>query len=229
MQIHYLQHVPFEEPANLEQWAIINGHSRSTTKFYEGDPLPKIHVIDWLVVMGGPMNTGDDNKYPWLTQEKKFIEQAIKDQKTVMGICLGAQLIADVLGAKVTPNQYKEIGWFPVQLTNEAQTVPLVDFLPESLTAFHWHGDTFEVPSGAIRLAQSAACPNQAFIYGEKVLALQFHLEVKKENVLKIIAHCEDELTGGEYIQNPEEMLSREDNFRGINRALYGILDRLAG
>lgn len=227
MQIHYLQHVPFEEPANLEQWAKINGHSRSITKFHEGDSPPEMHAFDWLVVMGGPMGVGDDNKYPWLAQEKRLIERAIKGQKTVIGICLGAQLIADVLGAKVTKNKYKEIGWFPIQLTNEAHAVSLINFLPENSVVFHWHGDTFDIPSGAIRLAQSEACANQAFIYGEKILALQFHLEAKKESVQNIIANCKDDLTEGKYIQKPDEMLSRENDFSNINRILDSILDRL--
>ncbi len=228
MQIHYLQHVPFEGPASIEQWAKTNGHASSATKFYAGEPLPQMHAIDWLIVMGGPMNIGDDHRYPWLIEEKKFIEQAIKNKKTVIGVCLGAQLIAHVLGARVTPNQYREIGWFPIQLTQEAQASALINFLPKELTVFHWHGDTFELPVGAIHLAQSTACDNQAFIYDEKVLAMQFHLEVRKENVQTIINHCAAELTEGKYIQKPETMLSQENNFRKINRAMDGILDKLA-
>lgn len=227
MQIHYLQHVPFEEPANIEQWAKTNGHASSTTKFYDGEPLPPMHAIDWLIVIGGPMSIDDDHRYPWLIEEKKFIERAIKNEKTVIGICLGAQLIAHVLGASVAQNQYREIGWFPIQLTETAQTISLINFLPKELTVFHWHSDTFELPVGAIRLAQSAACSNQAFIYDEKVLAMQFHLEVKKENVQAIINHCADELVAGKYIQKSEKMLSQEENFKKINRAMDGILNRL--
>ncbi|QBQ53478.1 type 1 glutamine amidotransferase [Nitrosococcus wardiae] len=229
MKIHYLQHVPFETPANIEKWAKANGHPLSATQFHRGDPLPEIGSIDWLVVMGGPMNIDEEDKYPWLLQEKKFIEQAIKAEKVVIGICLGAQLIAAVLGAKVFPNPYKEIGWFPIQFTAEAKASPLFNFLPQKLNVFHWHGDTFELPLGASRLAQSKACHNQAFIYNDKVLALQFHLEVRPENVRQIIAHCEHELTGGKYIQKPEEMLSQEENFKKINEAMEGILNRLPG
>ncbi|ADE16606.1 glutamine amidotransferase class-I [Nitrosococcus halophilus Nc 4] len=229
MKIHYLQHVPFETPANIEKWAKTNGHPLSATQFYRGDPLPEIGSIDWLVVMGGPMNIDEEDKYPWLLQEKKFIEQAIKAEKVVIGICLGAQLIAAVLGAKVFQNQYKEIGWFPIQFTEEARASSLFNFLPQKLKVFHWHGDTFDLPPDATRLAQSEACANQAFIYNKKVLALQFHLEVRPENVRQIIAHCEHELTGGQYIQKSEEMLSQEENFKKINEAMDGILNRLPG
>jgi GMP synthase (glutamine-hydrolysing) len=227
MKIHYLQHVPFEGIASIEPWAKSKGYSLSATRFYKDEPLPNIEDIDGLVIMGGPMNVYEESKYPWLAQEKKFIEQAIEHEKTILGICLGAQLIADVLGAKVVPNREKEIGWFPIELTSKAQTSQVFNFLPKQFTVFHWHGDTFELPSGATRMAKSEGCENQAFIYGERVVALQFHLESTKESVQKIIQNCADELVKGRYIQKPEEMLSQEDNFRQINEAMHGILKRL--
>ncbi len=173
------------------------------------------------------MNIYEETTYPWLVQEKQFIEQAIKEDKVVIGICLGAQLIADALGAKIFQNRYKEIGWFPVEFTAEARASSLLGFLPREFRVFHWHGDTFELPSGAIRLAQNEACHNQGFIYNKKVLALQFHLEVGLENVQQIIAHCGNELIKGRYIQQPEEMLSQKEDFRKVNDAMKGILDRL--
>jgi GMP synthase (glutamine-hydrolysing) len=228
MQIHYLQHVPFEKLGSIEKWSRTHGYSLSATKFYLGDPLPEVKSIDWLIVMGGPMNIYEEDKYPWLAQEKKLIEQAIKEKKVVIGICLGAQLIADVLGAKIFKNQYKEIGWFPIYLTERAKDSPLLNFLPQKLNVFHWHGDTFELPSGAARMAQSEGCHNQAFIYNEKVLALQFHLEVMLENVQQIIDHCGNEISEGKYIQRPEEMFAQEKDFRKIQEAMEGILDRLS-
>jgi GMP synthase-like glutamine amidotransferase len=227
MQIHYLQHVPFEGLASLEGWAKAQEHSLSTTQFYNNDPLPEINSFDWLVIMGGPMGIYEERKYPWLGAEKKFIEQAIQQGKVVVGICLGAQLIADVLGAKVLPNPDKEIGWFPIQLTQEAQFHPLTHFLPPKFPVFHWHGDTFELPQGALHLARSEGCINQAFIYAEKVLALQFHLETTPESALQIITHCKSDLAEDKYIQRPEEMLARETDFRKINRAMEQILNNL--
>lgn len=227
MQIHYLQHVPFEKLGSIEPWSRTHGYSLSATKFYQGDPLPEMKSIDWLIVMGGPMNIYEEDKYPWLVQEKKLIEQAIKERKVVIGICLGAQLIADVLGAKIFQNQYKEIGWFPIYLTDKAKESPLFNFLPQKLNVFHWHGDTFDLPAGAAQVAQSEACHNQAFIYNGKVLALQFHLEVMLENVQQIIAYCGNEISEGKYIQKPKEMLAQEKDFRKIQEAMEGILDRL--
>ena len=114
MKLHYFQHVPFENLASIELWAKNNNFHISSTKFYQDYNSVNIDTIDWLVIMGGPMGIYQDNLYPWLTKEKKYIEKAIKENKIVIGICLGAQLIADVLGAKVYKNKYKEIGWYPV-------------------------------------------------------------------------------------------------------------------
>ncbi|MCF4967578.1 type 1 glutamine amidotransferase [Nostoc sp. CMAA1605] len=228
MKIHYLQHVPFETPASIENWASTHKHSLFATRFYAQDPLPPIEDFDWLVVMGGPMNIYEDEQYPWLTQEKRFIEQAIAANKTVIGICLGSQLIADVLGSKVYPGEYKEIGWFPIELTEAAQESYIFGDLPQKFTVFHWHGDTFDLPSGATRLAYSAACQNQAFIYNEKVLGLQFHLESTPESVSQIIENCGDELVDGKYIQQASEMLTPADNFTQINTVMFSILDKLA-
>jgi GMP synthase (glutamine-hydrolysing) len=228
MKIHYLQHVPFEGLASIEPWAKSKGHSLSATRFYNNEPLPNVEDIDWLIIMGGPMNIYEESKYPWLAQEKRFIEQAIENEKIILGICLGSQLIADALGAKVFPNPDKEIGWFPIELTSEEQTPQVFNFLPNQFTVFHWHGDTFDLPDGATRIAKSEGCENQAFAYGERVIGLQFHLESTKGSVQKILENCSDEIVEGRYIQKPDEMLSQEDNFRQINEAMHGILDRLA-
>ncbi|GAA6615557.1 type 1 glutamine amidotransferase [Scytonema sp. NUACC26] len=228
MRIHYLQHVPFEGLASIEQWATRQGAIISTTQFYNGDTLPSVDDLDWLIVMGGPMNIYEDDKYPWLTLEKKFIAEAIKKDKIVIGICLGSQLIADVLGSKVYKGQEKEIGWYPIQLTTEAQNSPVFASLPQSFTVFHWHGDTFDLPPGSVRLAYNEVCSNQAFIYGEKVLGLQFHLESTKDSVRQIIENCASELVAGKYIQKPEEMLARDDDFSNINIAMGKILEFFA-
>ncbi len=228
MEIHYLQHVPFEGIASIEQWAKSKGHSLSATRLYQDEPLPKVEDIDWLLIMGGPMNIYEEIKYPWLAQEKRFIEQAVKHEKVILGICLGAQLVADVLGAKVFSNKYKEIGWFPIELTSAAQTSPIFNFLPKRLSVFHWHGDAFELPSGAIQIAKSDGCQNQAFIYNESIIGLQFHLESTKNSVQALLENCADEILEGKYIQKSDQLLSHEDSFKGINDAMHGILDRLS-
>lgn len=227
MKIHYLQHVPFEGLGSIEVWAKSNGHLLSATRFYNHEPLPNIEDIDSLIIMGGPMNVYEEDKYPWLVQEKKFIEQAIKKEKTVLGICLGSQLIADVLGAKVYRSPEQEIGWFPIELTSKAQLSPAFSVLPKQLAVFHWHGDTFELPNNAIRMAKSEGCENQAFVYGESVIGLQFHLEMTKEAVQAIIKNSASEIIEGKYIQKPDEMLSQKENFGQIKEAMHSLLEAI--
>ena len=230
MRIHYFQHVPFEGLASIEQWSRNKGYALSATRFYENPELPELHKIDWLIIMGGPMNIYEHDRYPWLISEKQYIRAAIDAGKTVVGICLGAQLIADVLGAKVYPGVHKEIGWLPVQLTREALNSDIFGFLPEQFTCFHWHGDTFDLPPGAMLLAKSDGCKNQAFIYDNRVLALQFHLESTPESVTDIISHCQSEIVPGRFIQSAETMLKNGDSFfDGIHAAMRGIFGRLDG
>ncbi|MBI4388853.1 MAG: type 1 glutamine amidotransferase, partial [Nitrospinae bacterium] len=174
MRLHYLQHVPFEDLANIEVWARNKGHRISQTRFFANEPLPPVEAFDWLVVLGGPMNIYEEDRYPWLADEKRFIAQAVERKKVVLGICLGAQLLADVLGGKVVKNAHKEIGWFPVSLTGEGQRSAVTRNLPQRFPAFHWHGDTFHLPTGCERLAESEACANQAFAYQGRAVGLQF-------------------------------------------------------
>ncbi|MDQ7055614.1 MAG: type 1 glutamine amidotransferase [Persephonella sp.] len=167
MRLHYIQHVHFETPANIFRWAEKKNYTISGTKLFLGEKLPPLEQFDFLIVMGGPMGVYDEDKFPWLTQEKKFIEQCIKADKKILGICLGAQLIADVLGARVYKNSHKEIGWFPVYLTEEGKKSQSFKGFPREFTAFHWHGDTFEVPKGAVHTAFSEGCKNQSFEYNK--------------------------------------------------------------
>lgn len=227
MNIHSFHHVPFEGLAAITDWIEKHGHQVTSTHWYEDDTLPDIHTIDWLMVMGGPMSTGDEHLYPWLVAEKQYIEQAIAHEKVVLGICLGAQLVAEVLGARVSPNRYKEIGWFPLTLTEDGQRSPLFRFLPQQVPVFHWHGDTFDLPEGATHIAMSEACHNQAFVYGSRVVGLQFHLEVTTASIAALIQHCGDELLPGPYIQHPDEMLGRTDDVAIVNSAMVEVLSRL--
>ncbi len=202
MKIHYFQHVPFEGLGCIEQWATAGGHDLSVTRFHLDEAVPALDEIDWLIVMGGPMNIYEEAEYPWLAREKQFIGQAIQSGKVVLGICLGAQLIADVLGGRVTSNAHKEIGWFPIELTAEATASPLFDFLPPGLAAFHWHGDTFALPQGAVRIARSEACENQAFLHGKSVVGLQFHLEFTSRSLATILPNCEGGISSREIYSN---------------------------
>jgi GMP synthase-like glutamine amidotransferase len=228
MKAHYLQHVPFEDPANILRWADTHGIELSKTSFFSDERLPEVNQFDWLIVMGGPMNIYEENVYPWLAAEKEFIAEAVKSKKVVLGICLGAQLLADVLGGRVYRNDHKEIGWHPVNLTLEGKYSPLFNGVPERFTAFHWHGDTFHLPPGATRLASSPGCAHQAFEYGAgRVLGLQFHLESSLESIRQLIHHCGDELVEGEYIQSAEEILSRQQDIKMIQNTMDLVLTNM--
>ncbi len=226
MRIHSLEHEPFEGLANIEVWAKNRGHSISRTLLFNNEELPDIDDFDWLVIMGGSMNIYEEKKYLWLAPEKDFIAEAIAGRKVVLGICLGSQLVADVLGGRVSKNKYKEIGWFPVSLTADAGKSRVFSTLPRKFIAFHWHGDTFEIPPGAVKIAQSEGCANQAFEYG-RVIGLQFHIEYSIESINSMFQNCGDELVDGEYIQKREEIVSQSGNVVETQRLLDILLDNM--
>ncbi len=229
MRIHCLQHVEFEGPGSILHWTMAQGHALTFTRFFAGDKLPDLAAFDWLLVMGGPMNVHDEREHAWLADEKKFIRAAVDAQKTVIGICLGAQLLAVVLGAEVTKNAHKEIGWYPVQWTAEARASRLLGFLPDHSDVFHWHGDTFSTPPGAIKIAFSEGCGNQGFLMGESVLGLQFHLEVTHASAKDLVKHGAAELVKGKYIQDASALMMNELRFEALNRIMAQILNGLAG
>jgi GMP synthase-like glutamine amidotransferase len=226
MRIHSLEHEPFEGLANIEVWAKKKGHSITRTLLFNNEELPDISDFDWLFIMGGSMNIYEEEKYPWLKEEKKFIAEAIAANKILLGICLGSQLIADVLGGKVSKNKFKEIGWFPVSLTREARDSSIFSSLPGTFTAFHWHGDTFKIPYGAARIAQSEGCVNQAFECG-RAIGLQFHLEYSKKSIDLMFQNCSDELVDGKYIQKQDEIVSQISNVHKIKEILNTLLDNM--
>ena len=227
MRIHSIHHVAFEGLGSIEPWIRQHGHSLTTTHPYLQQPFPANEEIDLLILMGGPMNIYEEGTFPWLAAEKRFIGRTIDRGGRVLGICLGAQLLADVLGARVYKGKYKEIGWFPVETTAAAAASAVFSTFPKTTTAFHWHGDTFDIPRGAQHIARSAACENQAFIYQERLVGLQFHLETTPESAGQLIANCGDELVSGPYIQDAGTMLVNRERFEVINRLMQGLFLRL--
>ena len=226
MRIHTLQHVAFEGLGSIEVWAKTRGADIRYSRMFAGEALPAVSELDWLVVMGGPMNIYQDDAYPWLSPEKAFIRETIEAGKVVLGVCLGAQLIADVLGAAVSRNPHREIGWFPLTTIHPAMSA----IIPAMTEVMHWHGDTFALPVGAERLASSAACLNQGFIYRERVIGLQFHLESTPDSLRGLIEHGQDDLgSGGPYCQTPAEMLAHPARFTAINQMMAALLDHLHG
>ncbi len=228
MRLHCLQHVPFEGPGAVAAWAAARGYPLAVTRLYAGDPLPQLDEFDRLVVMGGPMGVHDTAEFPWLPAEKALLARALEAGRSVVGVCLGAQLLADVLGARVYRAPQREIGWLPVTCTGAGAASGLFAGLGREFTPLHWHGDTFNLPAGAVQLARSAACAQQAFLYGEGALGLQFHLETTPEGVARLVEHCADELTPGPFVQDRAELLGASaGRFRELHAGLFQLLDRL--
>jgi len=208
MNIHYIQHVPYEGLGLIQAWAAENGHQLTATRFFdESWRLPDLDEIDALIVLGGPMSVFDEGQYSWLVEEKQFIKATIDEGKKLLGICLGAQLLANVLEAAVKPAPNKEIGWFPVTATEESKVLPwFYERFAEGPTVFHWHADKFEIPYGAINLASSEANKNQAFAIEDRVLALQFHVETTFADVRVLLENSRADVVPGNFVQ-PEAML----------------------
>jgi GMP synthase-like glutamine amidotransferase len=228
IRIQVLQHIDFEEPAAIQLWASARNYPISICHVYENQPLPKIDTFDLLVIMGGPMGVYDEIQYPWMLAEKELIKQAINNEKRIIGICLGAQILANVLGAKVYPNTEKEIGWWTVKCSPEAKNDQFGKLFSQEHTVFQWHGDTFNLPEGATLLMSSDACTNQAFTYKKHVLALQFHLEVLPESIETFTRMCANELVDeGKYIQTARAMCQPNSAMQPNQQLLYNLIDEL--
>ena len=225
MNIHVFEHDPVEGPGTIAAWAEARGHTLVRTPVFSGTPLPQLTDVDFLIVMGGPMSVHEHRDHPWLPSEKRFLGEAIAGGKPVLGICLGAQLLADALGGKVFQNAEKEIGWFPIQIIDRAP--PFAHF-PETLTVMHWHGDTFTLPDGARRVAESEACAQQAFVLGDRVVGLQFHLEMEQLEVADLSEALAADLVPGRYVQKREKLLAPPADLPVARAALFGLLDELA-
>lgn len=228
MRLHYLQHVPFEGLGSIEPWARLRGVNVSCTHVYRGEEFPSPDDIDLLVVMGGSMSVDEEDKHPWLKEEKVFLEKVFSGNTKVLGICLGAQLIADVLGARVYPGRYKEIGWLPIEILKAAAKVPIAQVIPNRCEVFQWHGDTFDIPKGAVHLARSDACENQAFSVENKILAFQFHLETTPDSARELIENCGHELVDSAFVQPANEIMKDLLRFGKINGLMKTVLDVFA-
>ncbi len=228
MRLHVLQHIPFEWLGTIEDWASTHRMHITSTRFYEeGWKLPDLHEIDIVVSMGGPMGVYEEDIFPWISKEKAFLRTAIDAGKHVLGICMGAQMIASALGAEVKPHPVKEIGFFPVTLTAEGKTHPLLTGFPETLDVLHWHGDRFAIPLGAAHIAESAACPTQGFIYKNKVLAFQCHPEMTAQGLEALIEHDRTSLDIPEaYIQDAATLRRLAPKLEACRAPFFALLDR---
>lgn len=224
-RVHWLQHAEHEELGCIAPWLRQRGYPVTHTRLYAGDRLPSAAEFDWLIVMGGPMNIYEHERHPWLVPEKALINDACVSKKRVLGLCLGGQLIADALGGPVRKNEHSEIGFFDVYLTEDAAKYDVFSGIPNRFSAFHWHGDTFAIPPSCHNLIKSDACVNQAFAWGDRVLGLQFHLEVTEPDARRWL-ELED-LKPARYVQTAEQILREPARFAQNNALMVKLLENL--
>jgi GMP synthase-like glutamine amidotransferase len=231
MRAHWFQHVPFEGLGSIDSWLHAAGAEVTSTKFFEDDPvLPRQDDVDLLVIMGGPMSVNDESPLTWLADEKRFVRKAIDRGTAVLGVCLGAQLIASALGARVYANGEREIGWLPITGLATDPGLPSWAAAGHETTVFHWHGETFDLPSDAEPLARSVACEHQAFRIGRHVIGLQFHLETTAASAHAIVANCRAELVPARYVQAESDILAADAaRYSAINGLMAETLGYLLG
>jgi GMP synthase-like glutamine amidotransferase/predicted DCC family thiol-disulfide oxidoreductase YuxK len=233
LRLHVFQHVPFEGLGSLEPGFLAAGASISWTRFFAGERPPAPEAFDMLVVLGGPMGVYDEAEHPWLVEEKQALRAAIDAGRPVLGLCLGAQLLSEVLGGAVTKNRHREIGWWPVEKLPGLEGHPLADSFPARFTTFHWHGDTFSIPPGATALFRSRGCENQGFAWGDRVVGLQFHPEVTFAAIeawlRESIAEGGGDLEPGPYVQSAEAMTGPDSPVATNNAWMRALCARLSG
>ncbi|MEJ2102154.1 MAG: type 1 glutamine amidotransferase [Desulfobacterales bacterium] len=190
-----IQHIYCETPGIIADCLQSAGIDMHFIRIFDGNPIPSnLDTQAGLIVMGGPMSVYDHGRFPFLLEEQRLIEQVLKEDKPLLGICLGSQLIAATLGAEVKSGGQKEIGWYPVSLTASAATDALWKGLPSSFTAYHWHGDVYDLPQGAVSLAASELTPCQGFRYGKKAYGFLFHMEVTEKIIGNMVKEFRGEL-----------------------------------
>jgi GMP synthase-like glutamine amidotransferase len=226
MKIQVLQHSSINTLGTIEEYAKTKNHRLESTRFYETKSPPAIDSFDLLIIMGGPIGVYDYEENPWLREEKEFIKQAVEAGKPILGICLGAQLLADILGARVYENRQMEMGWFPVRASGYENKPEFLEGLPDEVTVFHWHGGTFDLPAGSVHLFESEGCKNQVFLYHGRIVALQFHPEVNEERIKSLIKRFGDDIADGPFVQEKKEMLGQRRYLAATKEFMFLILDK---
>jgi GMP synthase-like glutamine amidotransferase len=223
MKILGLQHSALPAQTFIADWARRQGHTWAAALVPAQGAFPDPQELDCVIVQGGPMSVWEEARFPWLRDEKRYLDQLVQAGVPVLGICLGAQLLAEVLGARAYPGAQREIGWFPVETATAGLPTWMMQTLPPTIETFLWHGDTFDLPAGATRIARSAAFANQGFSWGP-VMALQFHLEVRPQWVQAIVQRDAAQLAGSRFVQSPDVILSKPESLYRQNNALFETL-----
>lgn len=232
MHIHFIIHEHFEAPGAYEVWGKSRGCRLSYSRVYQGDPLPEdLQSTDLLIIMGGPQSPATTlEECPWFDAqaEKTIISRAIEAGKTVIGVCLGSQLIGEALGAAFCRSPEKEIGKFPVRLTEAGKANPLFEDFGHELNVGHWHNDMPGLTPQAKVLAYSEGCPRQIVQYGERVYGFQCHMELTPEVVELLIEHSQNDLRRAaefRFVETAEKL--RSHDYREMNQVLFSFLDKL--
>lgn len=232
MKIHIIMHESFEAPGAIEDWIKRKGHDVTYTRLYEGDTLPEDTNFDFLIVMGGPQSpatTIEESPHFDAQKEKALIKQAAEQEKIVLGVCLGAQLIGAALGAKFDHSPNREVGVFPITLTEDGKQDPIIGAFPEKFMVGHWHGDMPGLTPEAKVLATSEACPRQIVRYTPKIYGFQCHFEFTPEVIEGLIENSEDEREGYKglpYVETAEQL--RSHKYSEMNNLLFSFLDKIS-
>jgi GMP synthase-like glutamine amidotransferase len=224
MIIQVFQHVPFEHPGTIVDWAKEHQHQINYTLFYEKHTLPKPDSFDLLIILGGPMSVNDTENHKWLTKEIEFIQTCIQKKKKIIGICLGSQLLAKSLGAAIHKNNLKEIGFFPLTKTFSGSKNKLAQTLPDTWPMYHWHGETFDIPEHCQNLYSSKACKHQMFMHGDHCIGMQFHPEVNHELLKAMLENGEKELNERLYVQNKTAILNHPFDYKKQKEIFFQLL-----
>lgn len=221
-RVHILKHEPNEWIGSMRPWFEEKGYQLTTCEVYNNETLPQVDDFDWLIIMGGNMSVYQEDEYPWLVPEKQLLREAIAADKKIIGICLGGQMIASALGADVSPGVALEIGWYPLEKTNE-----IASWLPNGFSPLSWHGDRFLPPDGAVSFCQSSITPHQGFCIGNKVWGLQFHLEATDESIPAFYETSGSTLPEGEFVQSYHQLIetSNTNQSAEVMSALLDIVD----
>ncbi len=225
MRLHLLEHdTDGLSDTYMTRWAKAKGHVLAQTYVCRNEALPSLDTFDWLMIMGGSPHVWEKERLSWLSPEKEFIAHALDQNKIILGICFGAQLLAQALGGTVSENRYDEIGWHRVNLTEKGRQSFLFDNIPERFTTFHWHSDHFSIPPGCTRLAFSKATPNQAFVMaGRPIAGLQFHPEYTRKMVRYFAGTKGHEWVPGPFVGGVEAVL---DQTKALQNS-YGLMEAL--
>ncbi|NGX58188.1 MAG: hypothetical protein K940chlam3_01093 [Chlamydiae bacterium] len=225
MKIQFVLHADFEQPGVIATWANQKGFETKYCRPFLGETIPTIHEFDWLVVMGGPQSPLKLETYPFLRNEIELIKQALLANKTVLGFCLGAQLLGEAFDAPTERSPHKEVGVFPIELTEEGCSDPLLQGIPRKLSVVHWHNDMPGLTQESRALAVSDGCPRQIIRYSKRAYGFQCHLETTRQDIEEMIEHSENDFVPGKYIQSKSDFLASD--FSSINAVMDHILERL--